>query len=91
MLHITSSNISSINDTCIWLSLIFFPNEVGFLSISSTETSRPSPQEFKRRREETLWKWRRIKTEEDTGGVLVGGRVKSDETLGNGVVVRSLY
>ena len=25
------------------------------------------------------------------GGVLVGGRVKSDETLGNGVVVRSLY
>ena len=39
-----------------------FPHEVGFLSISSTETSRPSPQEFKRRREETLWKWRRIKT-----------------------------
>ena len=25
------------------------------------------------------------------GGVLVGSRVKSDETLGNGVVVRSLY
>ena len=25
------------------------------------------------------------------GGVLVGGRVKSDETLGTDVVVRSLY
>ena len=32
-----------------------------------------------------------VVNEEDTGGVLVGGRVKSDETLGNGVVVRSLY
>ena len=32
-----------------------------------------------------------VLVEEDTGGVLVGGRVKSDETLGNGVVVRSLY